>query len=231
MGAILIQIAPEAGASGHWRMKSKKIDGMKLTALSVKSLKEPNGRVIQGYADYFTSSGALRIRQSFEGVTTYKRFQQFQTLLIPRSIDVTSEREQPLEISIETLEPLDADKGETANITVAPKDLFLVGNDVVVSRAVMAGRIVHLLQPEYPSLAKSQRIQGTVILGMIIDENGGVRDLHVMKSAGQLLDNAALGAVRQWQYKPTILNGVPVAVDTTISVVFSLHLLPLFPPH
>ena len=74
----------------------------------------------------------------------------------------------------------------------------------------------------YPPLARQTRISGTVRLHAIIGKDGTVHELEVM-NGHPLLVQAALEAVRQWRYKPTLLNGEPVEVDTTIDVIFSLN--------
>jgi protein TonB len=73
----------------------------------------------------------------------------------------------------------------------------------------------------YPPLAKQARISGSVLLHAIIEKDGSVIQLEVI-SGHPLLVQAALDAVRQWRYQPTLLNGEPVQVDTTVTVVFSL---------
>jgi protein TonB len=87
---------------------------------------------------------------------------------------------------------------------------------------VQAARIVNRVQPVYPPLARQTRISGTVRLHAIIGKNGTIESLEVM-SGHPLLQQAALDAVRQWRYQPTLLNGEPVDVDTTIDVIFSLN--------
>jgi protein TonB len=75
--------------------------------------------------------------------------------------------------------------------------------------------------PKYPAEAKQARIQGQVKLVAIIAKDGTVRDLTVI-SGHPLLVPAALEAVRQWVYSPTLLNGVPTEVETEIDVNFTL---------
>jgi len=87
---------------------------------------------------------------------------------------------------------------------------------------VQAARIVNRVQPVYPPLARQTRISGTVRLHAIISKDGTIQQLEVM-SGHPLLQQAALDAVRQWRYQPTLLNGEPVEVDTTIDVIFSLN--------
>src|ERR1700675_4117920 len=81
--------------------------------------------------------------------------------------------------------------------------------------------LVSQVPPEYPEIAKRAHISGTVMLHAIISKDGSVKSLEYI-SGPQLLMKSAMDAVRQWRYKPTTLNGDPVEVDTTISVVFKL---------
>ena len=81
--------------------------------------------------------------------------------------------------------------------------------------------VVSQPQPAYPSIARDVRIQGDVILHAIIDKEGRVAELEAV-SGHPLLVRAALEAVRTWRYRPTLLNGEPVEVETTIKVSFVL---------
>jgi protein TonB len=78
------------------------------------------------------------------------------------------------------------------------------------------------VKPVYPPIAQSARVQGIVIIEATIGPDGKVRDAKVLR--GQpLLNDAALAAVRQWEYTPTLLNGVPVPVIMTVTVTFTLQ--------
>jgi protein TonB len=84
-------------------------------------------------------------------------------------------------------------------------------------------RVVNV-RPVYPPMAIAARVSGSVIIEAIIGTDGHVRDAKVLRSI-PLLDDAALKAVRQWRYTPTLLNGVPVAVIMTVTVTFTLDRL------
>ena len=86
---------------------------------------------------------------------------------------------------------------------------------------IAAGMIVKKVTPEYPPVAKAARVQGTVVLSAIISITGEITDLRVI-AGPPLLQSAALDAVKQWQYKPYLLNGEPFEVRTTVNVVFAL---------
>jgi protein TonB len=82
-------------------------------------------------------------------------------------------------------------------------------------------QLKHKVRPEYPQEARDGRIQGTVRLHVVLSTAGKVQQSEVV-SGDPILRKAALEAVRQWEYQPTLLNGEAVEVDTTIDVVFSL---------
>ena len=72
-----------------------------------------------------------------------------------------------------------------------------------------------------PDIAKQARVQGIVILEAIIDPQGNVTNVRVLRSI-PLLDQSAIDAVKQWKYEPTLLNGVPVPIVMTVTVNFAL---------
>ena len=89
---------------------------------------------------------------------------------------------------------------------------------------VQAPKIVNKVQPVYPASAKEAGSQGTVVLHAIIGMNGSPLSLRVVNSdIDPELARAAVEAVSRWRYSPTLLNGQPIEVDTTISVNFTLR--------
>ena len=78
------------------------------------------------------------------------------------------------------------------------------------------------MNPVYPPIAQSARVQGVVIIEAVIGPTGQVQEARVLRSI-PLLDSAALDAVKQWEYTPTLLNGVPVPVIMTVTVNFTLQ--------
>ncbi|HZR29165.1 MAG TPA: energy transducer TonB [Terriglobales bacterium] len=94
-------------------------------------------------------------------------------------------------------------------------------NRVRVSGGVVEGNLIKKVTPLYPPLAKTARIQGTVVLHAIISKQGNVENLNVI-SGHPMLVQTALDAVKQWKYRPYILNGEPVEVETTVTVNFNL---------
>ena len=96
------------------------------------------------------------------------------------------------------------------------------GKSIKVSGGVMAGNIVTKVQPKYPPEGKEKHLQGSVVLHAIISETGLVEQLSVVSSPDDVFSASSLEAVRQWVYRPYLLNGNPVSVDTTITVNYTL---------
>lgn len=92
---------------------------------------------------------------------------------------------------------------------------------VRVSQGVSQGLLVRRVQPNYPPLARQARIQGTVVLRAVISKDGSIENLTLV-SGHPMLAPAAIDAVKQWKYKPYLLNGEPVEVDTEVLVNFTL---------
>jgi protein TonB len=86
---------------------------------------------------------------------------------------------------------------------------------------VQESKLIRRVEPVYPELAKRARVQGKVVLVVTVDEEGNVTDIKVT-SGHPLLDEAAKSAVSQWKYSPTLLNGEPVPVIATVTVIFNL---------
>jgi protein TonB len=91
-----------------------------------------------------------------------------------------------------------------------------------VSSSVEAGLLIRRVIPPYPELAKVMRVEGTVELAATISKTGTIANLRVV-SGPPALQQAAFDAVSNWRYRPYLLNGQPVDVETTVNVVFSLQ--------
>jgi protein TonB len=86
---------------------------------------------------------------------------------------------------------------------------------------MMEGNLVHRVQPVYPILARQARMQGSVVLRAVIDREGRIEKLQAL-SGPPVLEQAAIEAVQQWGYKPYLLDGEPIEVETQITVNFTL---------
>jgi protein TonB len=105
--------------------------------------------------------------------------------------------------------------------TPAPHVITKPKGPISISKGVAAGMLVFNPSPIYPAIARTARIEGTVILQATISKTGTIEGLHVL-SGPPMLQQAAIDAVKQWRYRPYLLNGDPVEVETTINVIFSL---------
>jgi protein TonB len=92
---------------------------------------------------------------------------------------------------------------------------------IAVSAGVIAGNKLGGMTPQYPAIAKAARIQGTVVLQATISKGGTIENLHVL-SGPPMLQQAAMEAVKTWRYRPYLLNGEPVEVETQVNVIFTL---------
>ena len=90
-----------------------------------------------------------------------------------------------------------------------------VGGDIAEPRKIVD------VKPVYPQLAQDAKVQGVVILEVVIDTTGGIRDAKVLRSI-PMLDQAALDAVKQWRFTPTNMNGAPQEVIMTVTMSFTL---------
>lgn len=90
-----------------------------------------------------------------------------------------------------------------------------------VSSGVMLGMLIDKVVPIYPAIARATRASGTVVLQATISRTGTIENLRVM-SGPPMLRQAALDAVKQWRYRPYMLNGQPVEVETAVEVDFTL---------
>ena len=122
--------------------------------------------------------------------------------------------------------PVGASTGVGLNIPSAPAALPAPVHKP--QEAVRPGGVIRYpakvqhVAPVYPRLAQEARVEGLVILEAVIGVDGRVQDVRVLRSK-PLLDQAAMDAVRQWRFTPTLLNGVPVPVILTVTVDFKLQ--------
>jgi protein TonB len=111
--------------------------------------------------------------------------------------------------------------GSIISNTSAPVPKVATPQRVRVSQGVTSGLLTRRVNPTYPPLARTARIQGKVLLQAQISKNGDIQNLQVI-SGHPMLIQSALDAVKQWKYRPYLLNGEAVEVDTTIEDNFTL---------
>jgi protein TonB len=86
----------------------------------------------------------------------------------------------------------------------------------------MQGLLISRVQPEYPADARDQRVEGAVVLKVTLDKEGNVGNIRLIQGH-PLLAPAAIEAVKQWKYKPFLLDGVPLEVESQVTVNFTLE--------
>jgi protein TonB len=148
----------------------------------------------------------LRWRFEVPGATS----RLLMTVTVNFSLDNTPKTgagEAPKEASPEGTRPLPAGW---------PSNALRVGDNIKPPVKVLD------VKPLYPDVAEKARVQGVVIVETLIGPDGKVQDARILRSI-PLLDQAALDAVRQWVFTPTLLNGVPVPVVMTVTVNFTLQ--------
>lgn len=146
--------------------------------------------------------------------------------LIPNTIVVPSAREPEAIANLATMDmgsgasnnPGDAFHGQSAVRVVRPAP----SAPVRISSGVAASIALRKDLPVYPAIAKAAGVEGTVVLAATISKSGSVENLRVLSGAA-MLQQAALDAVKNWRYRPYLLNGDPVEVETTVNVVFHLQ--------
>jgi TonB family protein len=163
---------------------------------------------------------ALRTRTTSTDKTSLNSLVQFQGQYLAKKISYVNAMGQTTEMSVDLVEILDP---VVDALFVPPSDAqpLAFPTKVAVSSGVMAGNRIGGDAPEYPPEARASHVQGTVVLQGTISTEGKITDLRVI-SGPALLVQSALQAVRTWRYRPYMLEGTPVAVETQMNVVYSL---------
>jgi len=144
---------------------------------------------------------------------------------IPQKIYIPTAPEQPTQDTVAALG--DTGSGPTNGHNpfpgggAKPSVREAVQKQHVTSR-IMEGMLINKVVPTYPAIAREIRLSGTVVLAATIGKSGAIENLRVV-SGPPLLQQSALNAVAQWRYRPYLLNGQPVEVETTINVQFTLQ--------
>jgi len=115
----------------------------------------------------------------------------------------------------------EGEKGGIAPSTAADAPHLAVPQRIRVSSGVSQRLLLTKVPPQYPQEAKDQHIQGVVVMEVIIDKEGNVANVQLI-SGHPMLASAAIDAVKQWKYKPYLLNQIPLEVHTQVQVNFTL---------
>jgi protein TonB len=140
--------------------------------------------------------------------------QKEEAQIAPPSLAAVAHGAKPSVAGVVSTAAVEVPKLAAPAVPAAPKRIR-------VSQGVTQGLLVHQVKPQYPAMARETRVQGDVLLEAVIGKDGTVSGLQVI-SGPSLLIPPALRAVRQWRYKPYLLNGDPVEVETQIKLQFRL---------
>ncbi len=163
----------------------------------------------------------LRVYFAFgAGTVVYNKVVKVQGEFLPREPAIYENGRRILTATVDTIDGIPATATElTPNKEATPVN---TAKRIEINSGVAAGQLQKVVRPVYPQDAKGSQIQGTVVLKCSIGTDGHVPDMSVIDEPSPSLIESAMWAVSQWEYKPYVLNGEPVAVDTTINVVFKL---------
>jgi TonB family protein len=150
----------------------------------------------------------------------YNRILGFHGKTIAGDFKLMRNGKATLKLHVDTIESLDP--ANQAAFTPAQDEVLVpIPHLVNIAGGIAVGMLQYKVAPDYPSIAKEARVSGTVVIQAIIGKDGHTGALKVI-SGPPMLQQAALDAVRQWRYRPYLLNGEPVEVRTSINVIFSL---------
>lgn len=163
---------------------------------------------------------ALRISYSFGTITTeFNQLVKVQGRLLAKEITIYEGKRQLLSAKVDTIEELTA---SDPAFTPAPNAIYPKVDKVPLSAGITVGMLIKKQIPIYPQDAKDARVSGRVVLKAVIGRDGRVHDLKVIEAPWPSLAASALWAVSHWEYKPYLLNGEPVEVETTVTVIYTL---------
>jgi len=144
---------------------------------------------------------------------------------IPKNIEMVSAKEAPpSNFGVAGMEGMGNSSGVMGSLFgsgTGPQVKAAPPKKVNISAGVAVGMLIQKTIPTYPPIAKAARVQGTVVLQATISKQGTIENLKVV-SGPAMLQQSAMDAVRQWRYRPYLLNNDPVEVETTVNVIFTL---------
>jgi protein TonB len=162
-------------------------------------------------------------KHAFHGSTETVGIHLFLPPIIPPTITRFDGPEEPTVSTSISIDPGEIPGSGSGAFTghTAPVVVHGPQGPVRLPSTLVAGLLLYKAAPQYPVIAREARIEGTVALQATISKSGRIENLRVM-SGPTMLQQAALDAVQTWRYRPYLLNNVPVEVETTVNVVFTL---------
>jgi TonB family protein len=192
----------------------------------------PRGHREQGpYPTYcFEAEGpVLRSVYSFERVLTqFTKVRQTQGRFLAHGVVISEGDHKLLSATVDVVEPISlTDPALEPPPSAAKTEVFVDRDvslrDVQLGQNETRGMLVKRVEPEYPPEARKAGIDGTVVLEAMIGTDGRIHDLRVISAPAASLAASSFAAVSQWAYRPYVLKGRVVPVQTTVTVTFSLR--------
>jgi TonB family protein len=208
--------------------------GEKLSCIMVIPLMPQHGRIQTVPLGLFPTYcfdpqlPALRASSSFGSTTTeFNNIVKAQNRYLSREILILEGKRKILSATVDLVTWLDpADPALKPATEVAVSDVKKVNvadvKKVNIAAGIAVGSLLKKEIPVYPQDAKDAHASGTVVLRATIGLDGSIHDLHVVSAPWPSLAASSLWAVSHWEYKPYLLNGEPVEVETTVNVIFEL---------
>ncbi|MGP8174447.1 MAG: energy transducer TonB [Terracidiphilus sp.] len=231
--AIMLFSLPGSGVLDSGRMllalKMVPAGSRQLACVSATRQWEQDGKLqaprsaMPDYYCFDPSTLALQMTYSNSVTKEFSQIVKMQGRYIPRQIVISVGKLKIFSVSVDTIEGLNP----TDAALIPPADAVLeheTANQQTVGQNgdVTKGELVRKTQPVYPLMAKMAHQQGTVVLAAVIGTDGRIHDLEVLASPSPLLADSAVDAVKRWEYKPYLLNGTTVEVETIVNVTYAL---------
>jgi len=233
MNSILLFPLPSRSPLDAGRLKLElemvAVGSEKLACVSSSPQREPNSKVsapssaVLNYDCFDPSTHALLMSYSNSVTKEFGQIVKIQGRYLPRSVVISAGKQKIFTVSVEAIEGMKPDDAAL----IPPADAVLVHHtdnqqSVHPNNEVTAGNLIKKTQPVYPHMAKTEHIQGIVVIAAVIGTDGRIRNLEVLASPSPLLTESATDAVKRWEYKPYLLNGTAVEVESIINVTYSL---------
>ena len=210
----------------------KLVDGVEMRCVTLTSLSTDNSPALLPSNDTYCfdkNKPQLLFKCTYKNIyeTTFADFTTFQGRMIAQRIQVSYKGKLFLKTHLEKVDILDPvnqanfiPPASAQRITALKPEAPIY--KIAVSSGVAQANLISKEEPIYPAEAKAKHIEGVVVLAATINQEGHVAQVHPVSSPDDSLTTAATEAVRRWVYKPYLLNGKVVAVDTQINISFQL---------
>jgi len=195
-------------------------DKLKAEAQALQASRPQTNRVVK---QILFAGLSPSMREAVAGRLPIREGETMQPDAMPKIRQILREIDEHLDIRFQTINR-ETDEVVLTIFNAAPTENLSTGSSsqrIRVGGNVQAAMVLNYVQPVYPPLAKQARIQGVARFNVVINKDGTIQDLQPV-SGHPLLIEAAVDAVRQWSYRPTLLNGQPVEVATVVDVNFTL---------